>query len=235
MLRGLRQAVRIQRHLGSSVVVEEEAAALARAHPDDDEAAAAALRPVVRAEPDGARTLIERFSLGRESPSTDRIVRLVTAALNDAPVVPISPEHAALYTRLDALVRMPIGDAFRQLAEGAPELDRLAASVDPCPAAASEDDTQAMAWNMAWRRRLARVVGPRSGHTDPVLRTTRMEQLALAYLRIAAGDATGGDATTSYRDWHRRELDHRVRAGYVEVGRDERTGRTWQSRSGRFF
>jgi hypothetical protein len=158
---------------------------------------------VVREEAGGARALLERLADARESAQIDRIYRLVRAALEDTTVPPVSPERAAHYERLEALVRMPIGDAFRQLAEREPALDRLAATVDPFPV----DADKAMGWQIAQRRRVAKLVGPRAGHADAVLRAYRMVQLVTAYLQIAAGDTSCGDATTSYDDWHRNELD----------------------------
>jgi hypothetical protein len=226
MLRSLWRTLTGQKDLRASHVVREEAGAAARAHPDDDAAAVAELRSVVSAEPGGARALLERFADARESAQTDRIYRLVRAALDDTPVAPVSPERAALFARLEALVSMPMGDAFRELAEREPALDRLAATVDRFPTAAPMDADEALAWQMAQHRRVAKLVGPRAGHADAVLSTYRMVQLVVAYLRIAAGDTSCGDATTSYDDWHRNELDARVRSGTAEVTYDERTGIT---------
>jgi hypothetical protein len=225
MLRSLWRMITGQQDLRASHVVLERASEVVRTHPGDAEALAE-LRGVVGAEPGGARALLERFADSRETARTDRIYRLVRAALDDAPVAAVNPERAALFARLEALVQMPIGDAFRQLAEREPALDRLAATVDPFPTAAPVDGDEALGWLMKQHRRAAKLVGPRAGHADAVLRTHRMLQLVTAYLRIAAGDASCGDATTSYDDWHRNELDARVRAGTAEVTYDERTGMT---------
>jgi hypothetical protein len=225
MLRSLWRTLTGQKDLRASQVVLDRAAEIARTHPGDAEAVAE-LRGVVLAEPGGARALLERFADGRESARTDRIYRLVRAALADAPVEAADPADAQRFARLEALVRMPIGDAFRELAERQPALDRLAATVKPFPTAAPVDADEAVVWRMAQHRRAAKLAGPRARHADAVLRTHRMLQLVTAYLRIAAGDASCGDATTSYDDWHRNELDARVRAGTAEVTYDERTGMT---------
>lgn len=224
-VRDLWHTLRHQPEMAASHTVQQEAAAIARAQPDDA-AAAAELRPLVAAEPGGARMLLERWAQGRETARVDRVYRLVRAALDDTPVAPVSPEDAELFARLEALVRMPMGDAFRQLAEREPGLDRLAATIKPFPTAAPVDAHEAMMWQMAQNRRVAKLVGPRAGHADAVLSTYRMVQLVVAYLRIAAGDTSCGDATTSYDDWHRNELDARVRSGTAEVFYDERTGIT---------
>jgi hypothetical protein len=230
--RGVWHTLRHQPEMRAAHLVREQAGAAARAHLDDDAAAVAELRSVVSAEPGGARALLERLADARESAQTDRIYRLVRAALDDTPVAPVSPEDAALFARLDELAQMPIGDAFRQLAEREPGLDRLAATINPYPTAAPVDGDKALGWWIKQSRRAAKLAGPRAGHADAVLRTHRMHQLVTAYLRIVAGDTSCGDATTSYEDWHRNELDARVRAGTAEVFYDERTGITRVSFSG---
>jgi hypothetical protein len=228
MLRSLRRAFSGQQDLRTSQVVLDRAAAIARTHPGDAEAVAE-LRSVVSAEPGGARMLLERFADGRESARIDRIYRLVRAALDDAPVEPVDPASAVLFARLDELAQMPIGRAFRRLAEIEPALDGLAAKIDPYPidpGPEAEHTTEALAWRHAQRRRVAKLAGPKARRDDPVLRTSRMERLVLAYLRIAAGDVSCGDEGTPFHDVDRRTLERWGQGANAEVSIDDRTGMT---------
>jgi hypothetical protein len=210
--------VRHQPEMRAYELVRQEAAAIARAHPDDDAAAAAELRAVVTAERAGARLLVERLALSRETAGTDRIHRLVRAALDDAPVAPVDLADAAFFARLQELDAMPIGEAFRQLADLQPALNGLVGSVGPDP--------------IGQRRRVAKVVGPKAEHADPVIRAFRTERLVDAYLRIAAGNTADGDATTPWRDVRRNEQERWAQEPGHEVIHDERTGLTQRRVSG---
>jgi hypothetical protein len=237
MLRSLRRAFSGQQDLRASQVVLDRAAAIVRTHPGDAEAVAE-LRSVVSAEPGGARMLLERFADGRESARTDRIYRLVRAALDDAPVEPVDPANAVLFARLDELAQMPIGQAFRRLAEIEPALDGLTAKIDPYPVdpgPEAEHTREALMWQLAQRRRVAKLAGPQARRDDPVLRAWQMQELVLAYLRIAAGDVSCGDEGTSYHDVKRRTLERWGQGANAEVIVDERTGMTRLQSWGRFF
>lgn len=218
--RDLWHTLRHQPEMRASAFVQQEAAAIARTHPDDDEAAAE-LRAVVTAEPGGAHMLLERWAHGVETPGTDRIRRLVRAALDDAPVEPVDPGDVALFARLDELAQMPISEAFRQLAELQPALDDLVGTTGPNP--------------FRQLRRVARLVGLDARHPDRVIRTHRTQRLVAAYLRIAAGDTADGDATTPFRDVERNERERWAREPGHELSYDERTGITSHQVSGRFF
>jgi hypothetical protein len=167
-----------------------------------DEDAAAQLRTALSTQPDAAAArLLEMLGKGRETPTSDRAYRLATAAVLGAAAESVEPSRLELFRRLKEMETIPIADAYARLAALVPALDALAETVEPLV-----EDAEDVRWDLRQHKSLDRLIGPNAADQDALIRTARMQRLALDYLRIAAGDTSRGTGETPHREIRRGDL-----------------------------
>jgi hypothetical protein len=130
------------------------------------------VRPFVRDNPDGAKAAKAWVSdMRRDSDGyiADRYYRILIAAITNTPPRASAPQNAERYARERELGWMALEDAFAVIAAAVPEVAVIATSATP-----SHD--------LRWSDEVDRVVGPRSRHPDPVMRSSLAAQIAVTYL-----------------------------------------------------
>jgi hypothetical protein len=91
----------------------------------DDESACSRLREQLPQDPEAVRRAIEELGNVRTAYLDDRAYRLLTAAVDDAPVRPIDPSVRSLFLEEARLGRMSLDEAFEYLASLEPRLREL--------------------------------------------------------------------------------------------------------------
>jgi hypothetical protein len=146
-----------------------------------DEDAADRLRLVVRGDPRAAKATLTYVAEARDHFGGyvgDRAYRVLIAAINDSSVAPIADRLAALFERERALGWTPLESAFNQLAGAVPDLAEIA---DRCRQGRGSDRSRAAA------RRAVELVGWRSSHPDPLVRSSLAATVVANYLAAVEG------------------------------------------------
>jgi hypothetical protein len=174
----------------------------------EDDAAKAQLGSRLSAQPELLREAAIERSKHRENYVEDRAYRLLSAAAADAPVPPIPPERADLFSREAALGRAPMQEAFGRLASLEPALAKIESDVlsgerrfvlgdDSRP-----EGLQLLTKSM--EARLRELVGGGAQREDELLRSNLAGSIVHQYLRILAGDAHLGKTTESFFETPRK-------------------------------
>lgn len=152
------------------------------------------LRPLVDRESMAARATLSYVAEVRAaSPEyiTDRAYRIITAAIENRSPAPVRPEDAEIFERQRGLGWQPLEDAFEQLAISVPELREIARDASR---RVGKDKGKEQRGNIAdLQRRVRRLVGPRSGHSDPLVRSDLARSIAIRYVNAVAGGPHAAD------------------------------------------
>jgi hypothetical protein len=162
-------------------------------HLSDDEAADS-IAGVVKSEPDAADATLKYLSLVLEtdrSYDVDRAYRILTAAIKGEPTQPIRAENAALFERERQLGWMPLSQAFKSLSEVVPELDAIRVYAEQAARSPTEfgiaraDKDQVVIRSGVGPPNPShdadRLVGPKSQHPDPLIRSPVALRVAVTY------------------------------------------------------
>jgi hypothetical protein len=125
---------------------------------------------------------LKRLSGYRDRFEFDRAYRLLDALLHQEQVQPIDDSCAGLFQREAELGRMPLGEAFSRLTTFVPglaDLQRTALVTRERPSQVSKQQTVAHLDNI---RQVRRIVGPKTKHADPLIRSYISRNIALVYL-----------------------------------------------------
>jgi hypothetical protein len=144
-----------------------------------DEQVVGRLRSMVEDDPGEARAALAGFGRRRTRFDYDRAYRLLDAALVDDPVEPIAEEKRELFTREEALGRMPLKDAFAYVAKLEPHLRDLEDAVGGSSAASEKIPSYAS--TMLLERE----------EPDSLLESEFTRALCVQYLEILAGFSSG--------------------------------------------
>jgi hypothetical protein len=177
-------------------------AALRAAHssqPDED--ARRRLRDELGSSLNDASAALQILALHRDQFDMDRAYRLLSAAVRDVPVLPISPDRDQQFSLEDQLGRMPLTDAFAVLAQRQPMLLQLEASARATGASARADPTTRPRADSVKTYNLPRV-STLLGHgapdgADPLLKSPLALSIASHYLEVVL-ECSSADSTASY-------------------------------------
>lgn len=136
---------------------------------------------------------------------SDRARRLLEAVVIGQAVSPIEPDHADLYTREEELGRMPMLEAYRVLMTLVPELGGLrdeaetgSRSLHPEGKDEGDETHPSLGRARAIRRAAKELVGPKSKHPDPLVRSSLALGIVQRYLYAASGYTELGVGEMSY-------------------------------------
>ena len=162
-------------------------------HLSDDEAAEN-LAGLVKSESDAAQATLKYLSVVREtnhSYDVDRAYRILTAAMKGEPTEPIRAENAALFERERQLGWTPLSQAFESLREVVPELDAIRVYAEQAARSPAEfgieraDNEQVVIRSGVGPPNPShdadRMVGPKSQHPDPLIRSPVALRIAVTY------------------------------------------------------
>jgi hypothetical protein len=176
----------------------------------DDESAKAQLCSRLAGESELLRDAAIERSEHREDYVADRVYRLLSAAAADAPVQPIPPERAGLFSREAALGRMPMQEAFGRLARLEPALGEIESDVRSgerrFDSGGGSPPAGRQLLSKRVEQRLRELVGGAAQREDELLRSDLAGSIAHQYLRILAGDAHLGKTTESFFETPRKSL-----------------------------
>lgn len=159
--------------------------------PASDSDAVETVRPVVRGARRDAKITLSRVRAASAWDGgylADRMVRLLEAAIAERPVAAISPGRAELFERERRLGWMPLGDAFDELAAAVPQLQEVRARAEhlassPEAVVAQEDGRVIVSGRLITEAvgDAQHLVGPDSGHPDPLIRSRLAQQIVFRY------------------------------------------------------
>jgi hypothetical protein len=170
--------------------------------PLDDEAAKVDLLTRLTAAPEILREATINLARHRDTYVSDRAYRLLSAAAADGPVQPIPPERAELFAREEALGRMSMEQAFKQLAAIEPALQAIEWEI--LAGHQRRDGEECSPLPNDVHDRLRELVGGGARREDELLRTTLAGSIAEQYLQIAAGVTHLGVSSESFFETPRK-------------------------------
>jgi hypothetical protein len=170
----------------------------------DDEAARAELLSRVTAPPELLRETAIYLSRRREDYVRDRAYRLVSAAAADGSVQPVPPERAEQFAREEALGRVSMEEAFKQLTAIEPALAAIEQQVRTGRHAAGGEGPSTISKEV--QERLSKLVGGGATRDDELLRSTLAGSLAGQYLEIIAGATHLGAPSESFFETPRKSF-----------------------------
>ena len=174
--------------------VRRELMRVVHSHMTDTEAVAV-MGPVVRDDPAGGAATLSYVTETRDFYGgyiPDRAYRILIAATQQRPPDTADPNEAELFERERQLGWLPLDQAFRQLADTVPDLDALAARIQ---------NEQGSRYILA----LQKLVGPRSSHPDPLIRSALALQIVSNYFSALRGEPSALDVSLPI--WEYRHAD----------------------------
>lgn len=170
----------------------------------DDETAKARLSERLNADPAVIREATIDLSRRRDDYVDDRAYRLLSAAAAGSAVQPIPPEREDLFVAEEALGRLPLEEAFAQLAEAEPRLEDVRRQVSSKSAGAERFECAALPAEI--NKELVQLIGGAARKEDELLHTSLASRIVHQYLRLLAGDSREGPATVAYFDHPRKTV-----------------------------
>jgi hypothetical protein len=116
---------------------------------------------------------------------SDRAYRILVAAINEAAPEPIHPDLASVYEREKHLAFVPLQEAFEELSSSVPALGEIGDRATALGRAEDGEDAHA-GFRQIWRH-ADKLIGPRSRHPDPLVRSPLARMVVVRYLGAAAG------------------------------------------------
>jgi hypothetical protein len=176
----------------------------------EDDAAKAELRARLSAEPELLREAAIDQSQRREDYVGDRAYRILSAAVADGPVQRMPPERVGLFAREEALGRMPMEEAFKQLVALEPTLAKIETDVlagdrrsDP-DGGSPPEGIRLLSHGV--EERLRDLVGGAAERDDELLQSSLASSIVHQYLRILAGDTQLGKTSESFFETPRKSF-----------------------------
>jgi hypothetical protein len=174
---------------------------------ESDSRALVAIEDEVRSHVEAAREARQRLAPHISCYDGDRAVRLLDAALSGSPVHPIRAECVELFGEEARLGRMPLREAFAELASREPELERimqgfeerhaaLMASIDESPEVPPRSAGFVMLRDA--QQEVDRIIGTKARHADPLLRSYLPRNIAFSWLAVISGGPPHMDPDASY-------------------------------------
>lgn len=164
----------------------------------DDEQAKAQLEERLEADPPVVEDTLAFLAHLRGDYIGDRAYRLLSACAAGTRVQPIPPEQAQLFAEEAAIGRMPIEQAFRQLAEVEPRLLDLQRNAQTVRLREAPSGSHALPEEM--RLPLDRLVGSDAARDSPLLHTDLATSIVHTYLHHLIGDMRLGAPDAAYFD-----------------------------------
>jgi hypothetical protein len=171
-------------------------------HLSDDEAAES-IAGLVKSESDAADATLKYLRVVLEtdhSYDVDRGYRILTAARKGEPPEPIRAENVALFERERQLGWAPLSQAFASLREVVPELDAIRVYAEQAARSPIEFGIERADHDQVVIRSgvgppnpshdADRMVGPKSQHPDPLIRSPVALRFALTYPTAVLTDST---------------------------------------------
>lgn len=167
---------------------------------ESDERALEAITDEVRRNPKAAREARQRMAPYISRYGADRAVRLIDAAMHGSSMQPIRPECVEMFGQEAKLGRMPLRKAFAEIASREPELERMVQQFEECRMATTEssDHLASIHTVRMMLREVDRIIGPRSQHPDPLLRSDVPRNIVFCWLRNISGTPPRTDPDASY-------------------------------------
>jgi hypothetical protein len=164
-----------------------------------DSEAVESLGDAVAADPENARITFDRVdkTCGTVGPSyeTDRARRVLQAAIAGTPPEPAPIDHVELFQREHALARMPLEQAFAELASAVPELDAVRSRANELADAPASFgiSIELTCVNLPpdVLPDTAQLVGRASNHADPLVRSAVASTVVSNYVVAVVTGTTG--------------------------------------------
>jgi hypothetical protein len=198
--------------------------------PLTDEEAVRRIGDLVRGDQTGAKATLRYVSGIRDHSyayDTDRACRLLVAAMAGAAPQPMRSQDAGLFDRERELGLIPLDQAFDQLMSAVPELEavrkraeRLAGSPEAFVVernAAHERIVVSGKLHSEASGDVNRLVGPKSGHHDALVRSSLARQVVSAYVTAILAGPDAALANRALWDGDRRRVAVRW-SGSVQFG-----------------
>jgi hypothetical protein len=132
-------------------------------------------------------------SFRRSDYLSDRIFRLLSALLDDTAVRPIDPDLAELFEEEARLGRMPLRDAFQQLAALEPGLSEFPEAAPPIPKRFTFKMSRSAPTSPP------KLVGAEARSRNPILMSDISASIVRQYVAVSTGEVQG-DLSESYFD-----------------------------------
>jgi hypothetical protein len=163
---------------------------------EDDDRALASLRYEIQRQPgSAAQKARERVARQVWCYETDRASRLIDAAIDGTALRAVDAKWVDLFAQEARLGRMPLCDAFPEIISSVPEIGRVTTrfekSLFDIRTSTKEDDEGFLSRQkllMKAQREVAQIIGPKSRHLDPLLRSYIPRNIVYRWLRVLCGD-----------------------------------------------
>jgi hypothetical protein len=172
---------------------------------ESDEQALTAIVGEVRRHPKAAREARELLASSISCYDADRAVRLIDAAIDGLPIKPVRPEYAELFEQEARLGRMPLREAFAEVASRVPRIERIGKRFEESNATAvelvderSERSPSDVTLLRDAQHEVDQIIGPQSQHPDPLLRSYLSRNIAYSWLGIIFDSPPYIDPNMSY-------------------------------------
>lgn len=157
-----------------------------------DEEAAAQIGEEVRSNPRAAKATLDyvrRIHDASHGYETDRACRILVGAIEGTPPEAVRPEDAKLFERERELGWLPLAEAFERLAAAVPELEAIRVRSEELAASPElfgieqEADGDGLVIPAGVLPKTDGLVGPVSGHPDPLIRSRLASSIVANYVR----------------------------------------------------
>lgn len=168
---------------------------LASTEENDDLALASLRYEIQRQSGSVAQRARERVAKQAWCYETDRASRLIDAATDGTALRAVDAKWADLFAQEARLGRMPLRDAFPEIVSSVPEIGRVATrfekslfDIKTSTKEGSEGFLLRQKLLMKTQREVAQIIGPKSRHPEPLLRSYIPRNIVYRWLRVLCGD-----------------------------------------------